>query len=296
MASPRDTAWLIEAMSRPATRSVDVVNAYYTLCIPFYREFLGAHWHTGFYAAQGPIGPADQLLMERHIAASAAIAPGSRVLDVGCGMGGPACHIARITGAEVHGLTPNAVQLQLARTLAREQGLSEQRVRFTQGDAAALPFEDASFDTVLFFESACHFPERARFFREARRVLKPGGRLAGEDWIAATGLSPAQWRRHLDPIHETWAIPRLDTLQGYAQAMAQAGLQVIEHVDLRDEMALARGFLVQADDRHEVEAEIATCPDPVRVLIMRSLLHLGEAMGADAFSVGRWLAVKPEAP
>lgn len=293
MANFHDAAWLVQAMSRDETRTAEVVNAYYTLCIPFYREFLGAHWHTGFYAPTGPISPADQLRMEALIASSAGIERGSQVLDVGCGMGGPACHIARVTGAQVHGLTPNGVQLQLARELATSQGLGEHQVRFTQGHADALPCGDASMDVVLFFESACHFPDRAAFFREAMRVLKPGGRLAGEDWIAASGLDHSAMQRYLDPIHRTWAIPQLGTLLSYTQAMSDAGLHVIEHIDMRQEMALARGFIVKPEDRREVESEIATSADPIRKLIMQSLLHLGEAVQAGAFTLGRFLAVKP---
>jgi ubiquinone/menaquinone biosynthesis C-methylase UbiE len=292
MASPRDTAWLVEAMAHAHTRTPDVVNAYYTLCIPFYIEFLGAHWHTGFYAPQGPIGPADQLAMERLVAASARIQPGQRVLDVGCGIIGTACHLAQHTRADFEGLTPNRVQLDMARQRAQDLGLSA-RVHFSEGHAHALPFEDACFDTVLFFESPCHFPDRPRFFREVMRVLKPGGVLAGEDWLASSDLTDADVQRHLDPICQTWAIPALGDLQTYARDMQAAGLRVSTQTDMRQEMALARGFIVQDDDRRSVEAEIATCQDPIRALIMQSLLHLGDAVRAGAFTLGRFVASKP---
>jgi SAM-dependent methyltransferase len=214
------------------------------------------------------------------------------VLDVGCGMGGTACHLAQITGAHFQGLTPNSVQLRLARERAAHMKLGE-LVQFTQGRADALPFEDASFDVVLFFESACHFPDKPRFFQEVMRVLKPGGCVAGEDWLAASGLTDAQVQRHLDPIHRTWAIPALGTLQTYASAMTVAGLDVVTQIDMRDEMALARGFIVTPSDRQPVQAEIDACPDPIRALIMQSLLHLGEAVEAGAFTLGRFLARKP---
>jgi ubiquinone/menaquinone biosynthesis C-methylase UbiE len=102
------------------------------------------------------------------------------VLDVGCGVGGPACHVAARTGARVFGLTPNAAQLELARRHAQERGLAE-RVRFERSGADALPFADASIDVVMFLESASRFPDRARFFAGVQRVLRPGGRLVGED-------------------------------------------------------------------------------------------------------------------
>lgn len=283
---------LVAAMASPATRTPAVIDRYYTLCIPFYREFLGRHWHTGWYAPTGALGPEDQLRMELRIADSAALGPGSQVLDVGCGIGGTACHLAATTGARVHGLTPNQTQLGLAQQHARECGLQD-RVVFSLGTADALPVGDASCDAVLFFESACHFPDRTRFFREVERVLRPGGRLAGEDWLAADDLDPTRQCRYIDPLCETWAIPALGTVAGYTGSMQAAGLQVVHAADMRQEMALARGFIVDPADRRDVQSEIEGCADPIRRLIMRALLILGEAVANEAFTIGRFLAVKP---
>jgi SAM-dependent methyltransferase len=152
-------AQAVAALRAGAPATPELVNRYYALCIPFYREFLGDHCHTGFYAAHGPIGPADQLRMEQVVAASARIVAGSRVLDVGCGVGGPACHLAATTGAHLRGLTPNGEQLRLARAAAQARGLAAS-VEFDLGEASKLPYADASFDAVLFFESPCHFPDR----------------------------------------------------------------------------------------------------------------------------------------
>jgi len=294
MTSDADVRNLTSRMQSRATAAV--VDEYYTRCIPFYREFLGNHWHTGYYRSDGPMGPQDQLRMEQRIAESAGVSSACHVLDVGCGMGGPACHLARLTGARIRGLTPNAAQLALARGLAVEQGVSD-RVAFDQSDASALPYPDNSFDVVLFFESPCHFSDRPQFFREAHRVLKPGGRLAGEDWLAAEGLSATDADRFIRPICRTWAIPDLGTCTTYASGMTAAGLRVDEAVDLRAEMALLRGFIVEQSDRDEVREEMERTSDPIRKIIMEGLLRLGEAAAAGAFTLGRFLAVKvaPEA-
>ena len=292
MTTDAQTLELVKRMQEPATCTPAVVNKYYTLCIPFYREFLGNHWHTGYYLFDDqPIGPQDQLRMERRIAESAGLTPECHVLDVGCGIGGPACHLASLTGARIRGLTPNASQLQLARKLAIDAGLAD-RVSFDQGYANALPYPDNYFNAVLFFESPCHFPDRNRFFREVWRVLRPGGRLAGEDWLAMDGLSPSDSARYIHPICSTWAIPQLGTRTSYAAAMASAGLAVTEAVDLRDEMALLRGFLVEKTDRDDVREEKDWTSDPIRKTIMEGLLRLGEAAAAGAFTLGRFLAVK----
>jgi ubiquinone/menaquinone biosynthesis C-methylase UbiE len=286
---------LISRMTSGQAVTPEVVDRYYTLCIPFYREFLGAHWHTGYYGREGPIGPEDQLRMELRIAHSAGVGSGCEVLDVGCGMGGAACHLAKRTGARFRGVSPNATQIELARSLASSWGV-EDCVAFDQGSASSLPYPDASFDVVLFFESPCHFPDRPRFFREVVRILRPGGRLAGEDWLAAEGLSDADEARYILPICETWAIPKLSTISDYAKAMTEAGLTVREAVDMRQEIALLRGFIANAADRAQVREEMLAKTDPIRAIIMAGLLRLGEAAEVGAFTVGRFLASKELRP
>lgn len=288
-------AALVAAMRSGAPVTHELVNEYYTLCIPFYREFLGAHWHTGFYLPGHATDPQDQLRMERLVADSAGLAPGCLVLDVGCGIGGPACHLARVTGASVRGLTPNPAQLALARASAQRQS-PPPAVNFDLGDASSLPYPDGTFDVVLFFESACHFPDRARFFAEAWRVLKPGGRLAGQDWLAGEGMDAGVRQPFVERVRSTWAIPALDTVSGYAAAMRGAGFEVVLARDMRDEMDLLRGFMATPADRRAVQAEMRGCADPVRSFIMEGLIALGEAAECGAFTIGRFLARKPGAP
>lgn len=283
---------LAAALLAGAAPTPELVNHYYTLCIPFYREFLGDHWHTGLYRAQGPIGPQDQLRMERLIADSAGVDARCDVLDVGCGVGGPACHLARVTGARIRGLTPNPAQLALARQSALQLPLA-QRVAFDLGEAGRLPYPDNSFDVVLFFESACHFADRALFFAEAWRVLRPGGRLAGQDWLACERLPPSLREVWSARVCRCWAIPALGTVSEYAAQMAHAGFDLAVALDMRDEMALLRGFLVQPEDRLAVAQEMQQTASPVRRLVMQGLLVLGEAAQCGAFTVGRFLARKP---
>lgn len=278
---------LVAALRGGAPVTPELVNIYYSQCIAFYREFLGDHWHTGFYMPGAGTGPRDQLRMELVVAASAGLGPGCAVLDVGCGVGGAACHLARATGASVRGLTPNADQLALAREAAVRHAVLQ--VGFDLGEASNLPYPDASFDVVLFFESACHFPDRARFFAEAWRVLKPGGRLAGQDWQAGEGMQRAPL---VERICASWAIASLDTVGGYAQLMRGAGFEILLALDMREEMDLLRGFMATPEQRREVERELCRTASPIRRMIMEGLLVLGEAAECGAFTVGRFLARK----
>jgi SAM-dependent methyltransferase len=87
--------------------------------------------------------------------------------------------IAAETGAEVTGLDISADQLEKARAAADEAGLS---IRFDEGDAQALPYEDASFDVVASVFGMIFAPEHARAAGELARVCKPGARVAVTSW------------------------------------------------------------------------------------------------------------------
>ena len=108
------------------------------------------------------------------------LTPDQRVLDLGCGHGRIANRLAA-RGARVTGLDATPLFLQRARQAAFEQHLSN--VEYVEGDMRALPFESATFDVVIsWFTSFGYFDddENRRVLDEARRVLKPGGRLAIE--------------------------------------------------------------------------------------------------------------------
>jgi SAM-dependent methyltransferase len=119
---------------------------------------------------------AAQQLTDRMIEAGR-VRDGQRVLDVGCGFGGLVATLdERHADVDLVGLNIDPRQLERARNLVRPR--EQNRVAWVEGDACAMPFEDASFDVVLAVECAFHFLSRARFLAEARRVLRAGGRLA----------------------------------------------------------------------------------------------------------------------
>ena len=98
------------------------------------------------------------------------LGPEARLLDVGCGSGGPALHLARIAGASVVGIDRVEEGIATATRLAGERGLAG-RARFVQTDAAGpLPFADGSFDAVLSIDAMCHLPNRLEILREWHRV------------------------------------------------------------------------------------------------------------------------------
>ena len=106
----------------------------------------------------------------QELLASGLFRPESRVLDVGCGTGNYAAALIESTSCLVSGVDPSRQMLDAARASAPWESLG-------QGDAERLPFGDDSFDVVMSTDVIHHIADRDAYFREAVRVLRPGGHL-----------------------------------------------------------------------------------------------------------------------
>lgn len=138
---------------------------------------------------------------------------GQSIIDIGCGVGGPARYIAERHGAEVTGIDLTAEFIEVAAELARLTGLSD-KAHFKQANALDLPFEDATFDAGFTQNVSMSVPDKAQFFAEAARVLKPGARFVAGEVAQGPGgdvIYPVPWAMtveisHLTPPDETTAI------------------------------------------------------------------------------------------
>ena len=102
---------------------------------------------------------------------------GETVLDIGCGIGGPARWIASTFGCQVTGIDLTAAFCRAAETLNAETGIAD-KVRIFEASALALPFEPESFDRAYSQNVVMNIADKTGFYREAFRVLRPGGVLA----------------------------------------------------------------------------------------------------------------------
>jgi sarcosine/dimethylglycine N-methyltransferase len=222
--------------------------------------------------ALAALGPDDQRLTPkqlagvdqfhtRGLAATAELAELARikadvsVLDVGSGVGGPARFLAAAYGCRVTGVDLSEPFVDAARYLTGRTGQSG-LVSFEIASAFELPFDDGSFDVVLLLHVAMNIADRARLYREIRRVLKSSGRFATFDVVSMNGEPhyPLPWAR-------TPAASFLMTAAGTREAIESAGFRALAW---RDDTEAAKAWAAKVR---------ASGPPPS--------LNLGVVMGPD---------------
>jgi phosphoethanolamine N-methyltransferase len=182
-------------------------------------ELLELVWGKGFMSPGGP----DNV---KEIVAGLDLA-GKLVLDIGCGVGGPALVLAGELGARVIGFDLEAPLIARAQANAREAGL-EERVEFRRVDPGPLPLEDASVDTVFTCGCFIHVDDKPTMFREVSRVLRPGGALACYDWMKGDEPYSADMRYWFKMEGLTYA---METLETYGRLLEEAGFTEVEMHD-----------------------------------------------------------------
>jgi SAM-dependent methyltransferase len=147
------------------------------------------------------LAPLDQfhirgILATQELADAVGLAPSSRVLDLGSGIGGPARYLAASFGCSVTGLDLSPGFVDAATYLTERCDLSD-RVTFQVGDAVHPPFEDGAFDAVFLQHVAMNVADRAALYAEVRRILAPAGRFATYDLVLRDGdpVYPVPWAR-----------------------------------------------------------------------------------------------------
>lgn len=260
-----------------------------------YSRLMGDVWHHGDPDAEkAGKSPAEAAyVLERKLMELARFGPGDRLLDFGSGPGGAVLNMAKITGASFVGVSNSDSLTAKARALAAERGLAD-RVEFrTIGDLdyqqmSAWP--DQSLDGVTFYESVCHLPDKQAFFDAMFRIIKPGGRLVGVDWLQRPWgefQTEDQIQRWIKPMCELIRLAGLGTLDSYTAMMRWAGFTVTAEVDLSPDSEC--WLSTPPEDRQNW----LTYDGPSGDLYTAGKQALDACRGAGVFTVGYWVAERP---
>lgn len=201
----------------------------------------GLYLNLGYWREAQDLDAASTALVEL-VAEQARLGPGDTLLDLGFGFGDQDMHwLAANQPKRIIGLNITSSQVEIARRRISERGLSN-RIDLRQGSATEIRLEDESVDKVIALECAFHFQTRDRFFREAFRVLRPGGRLAVAD-IVPLPVCGSRFRRLIQSaswalVASRFAIPQENAypIPTYHAKLKLAGFDATQVRSIRDQV------------------------------------------------------------
>lgn len=207
---------------------------YYNLATDLYEYGWGQSFHFCRFSKGEPFRQA-LARHEHYLALKMGLKQDQKVLDVGCGVGGPAREIVKFSGVNVVGFNNNDYQIERATRYAAQEGLSH-KLSFAKGDFMQMSFEDNSFDAVYAIEATVHAPSLEGIYSEIFRVLKPGGVFGVYEWLmtdAYDNNNPRHREIRLG-IEEGDGISNMEKIEVALKAMKAAGFELEVNEDLAD--------------------------------------------------------------
>lgn len=216
------------------------IIAYYDTCEVNYRRWWDLDrslaMHAGFWD-ESTKTLAQALRRENEVLAEIAqIKPGDRVLDAGCGVGGSTLYLALEKEAQVTGITLSRNQADFAQRKALERKPFRYDPEFLVMDYTKTLFPNDTFDVVWAIESVCHAGDKRDFIKEAKRILKPNGRLIIADGFIVKNENSAEDRGLLSKAVSGWAVNSMETIPNFTQFLKEFGFNTIQIKDATPEV------------------------------------------------------------
>ena len=234
------------AASRKAVAHT-LVNEYYDLVTDFYLWGWGDCFH---FAPRYPTESFPDSLKRHEMFLAMAgefdstpLKPNKpRILDIGCGVGGPMRTIARFSSCEIIGVNNNPYQITQAEAINERSALSH-LCSLVRANFMQLPFTDNEMDGAYAIEATCHAADKVQCYSEVARVIKPGAFFVGYEWIITPKFDPKnpEHCRIRHSIEKGNALPELETPSMIKKALENSGFDVIECTDLAEEFANSPG-------------------------------------------------------
>lgn len=253
-----------------------------------YREIWGENIHLGLFENPATEDlPTAMARSNERMAAGAKLAAGQTILEVACGYGALARHLARQHGVNVLATNISERELNWAKDLTQQAGLDD-KVRFDFADFHGLAYPDESFDQYWSQEAFLHAVDKAQVLAEAHRVLKPGGRLVFTDILVRDG-TPDEIRER---IYQRVNAPEMWDVDDYRRGLTNLGFAIEIEEDWSSNVGPTYAWV-----RKQLEARRAEFEDRIgKELVDRTSKAL--QFWVDQAEAGRigWLYVVAETP
>ncbi|XP_043692321.1 cycloartenol-C-24-methyltransferase-like isoform X2 [Telopea speciosissima] len=220
------------SMEERKANYIDMVDTYYNLVSSFYEY----GWGESFHFASRWKAESLQESKKRHehfIALQLGLKHGQKVLDVGCGIGGPLREIARFSLTSITGLNINEFQISRGTELNRIAGV-DNTCNFVKADFMKMPFPDNTYDAIYAIEATCHAPDMLGCFKEIYRVLKPGQCFAAYELCLTDSFDPnnQEHQRIKEGIAVGNGLADMWSTRQCLEALRLAGFQILWEKDL----------------------------------------------------------------
>jgi 27-O-demethylrifamycin SV methyltransferase len=257
-------------------------EAHYDRVTAAWSLLLGEEMHFGVFRNRSDDLPTATRALTDLMRDSARIEEENEVLDVGCGIGAPACYLARTRGARVTGISISEVGIRASRDRAVNEGVAE-LASFEKRNGMSNGFDDHSFDRVWVLESSHLMRDKAHLIAECARVLRPDGRFALCDLMVRDEINPYFLKplgEAIKLLRKVFAYARMAPVDQYRLLAHANGLELEEPLDLTDSVQPTFAHWRANADRHR-DAVIALFGDD-------GLRELEEFVEASHLMEGLW--------
>ena len=198
------------------------IQRFYDISSPYWVQLWGEHIHDGYYLTGKESKEEAQVNLIRLLASKANIQKGSKILDVGCGIGGTSIYLAKNFGARTTGVTISTVQVEMAQKTAQQQKTNS---AFYLMDAEQMTFSE-TFDALWIVGVLTHFVDEENFIKGAAKFLNHGSKFILGDWMVAEGITEAERKKYIQPVLQGMLMPNSYSINTYLQWFIKYGYRI----------------------------------------------------------------------